>query len=109
MQNLRIESDAFRAVLLNLIREEAESLKDILAPVKTEKDEWKARPDFIQEMEHLVISLCDRFVHRASLFGQYRNDPNASDKEKKRARAPPMECKESDFNLAWQTLEQDSK
>lgn len=108
MEKFRINDDLFKVAVLNIIKEESESLKDILIPF--ENKEWTTDLDFLTGMQHLMELLCNRFVHRASLFGQYRTDytknaqPNG-----KRPRQIIMECKESDFNLAWQTLEQDSK
>jgi hypothetical protein len=102
-----LDNDIFRIVVLSIVKEESESLKDILSPVKDQP--WKANMEFLSGMKNLVESLCERFAHRASLFGQYRNDSSSSTSGSKRTRVPPMECKESDFNLAWQTLEQDSK
>lgn len=98
----------FSFILNKMIEEEAESLKDILGPLG-EKESWKASRGFVGEFKEVVETLCARFVHRASLFGQYRSDPDMLKTSKKRTRPPPMECRESDFNLAWQTLEQDSK
>lgn len=104
-----MQAEIFAIVLHSMISDESQSLKSILAPLKREEGEtWKAHKGFTLEMQALVEALCDRFVHRASLFGQYRNDPDMTKSSNKRARPPPMECKESDFNLAWQTLEQDS-
>jgi len=106
-QRFFINDEVFRVVVLSIVKEESESLKDILSPIKDKP--WTANLEFLSGMKNLVESLCERFAHRASLFGQYRNDSSSSTSGSKRTRVPPMECKESDFNLAWQTLEQDSK
>jgi hypothetical protein len=98
----------FSFILNRMIEEEAESIKDILGPLKDEH--WRASRAFVGEFKGVVEEFCRRFVHRASLFGQYRSDPDMlKTSSKKRVRPPPMDCRESDFNLAWQTLEQDSK
>lgn len=98
----------FSDIIDKMIAEESESLKSILTPL-SETQKWNADAQFISELKRLAEELCDRFVHRASLFGQYRSDPDMMKTNKKRTRPPPMECREADFNLAWQTLEQDSK
>lgn len=97
----------FSFILNKMIEEESLSLKDILSPLKP-NESWKSSSSFTLEFKSLLENLCVRFVHRASLFGQYRSDPDML-KTNKRTRPPPMECRESDFNLAWQTMEQDSK
>jgi hypothetical protein len=102
-----MDLDSFFVILSKMIEEESESLKLILAPLSGEQ-KWKADARFVAELKILVEALCDRFVHRASLFGQYRSDPDMLKTNKKRTRPPPMDCREADFNLAWQTLEQDS-
>lgn len=103
-----MDAEVFSIVLCSMISEESKSLKDILTPLSPDgKDVWRADKGFTLEMQSLVEALCDRFVRRASLFGQHRNEPDNT--SKKRTRPPPMECQERDFNLAWQTLEQDSK
>lgn len=99
-----MDKTAFIVFLNEIINEESQSFSDILSP----SSKWGASLEFVSKMQELVERLCERFVHRASLFGQYRCDPDMSS-SKKRARPLLMECKESDFNLAWQTLEQDSK
>jgi hypothetical protein len=107
-----MNEDIFSFMLSKIIEEESESLKNILSPL-AEKEHWKCSKAFRIEFQSLVEGLCVRFVHRASLFGQYRSDPDMTKTQsnnKKRARPhPPMECREADFNLAWQTLEQDTK
>jgi hypothetical protein len=103
-----MDTKDFSVILDKMIEEESESLKCILAPLSG-AEKWKADARFAAELKILVEALCDRFVHRASLFGQYRSDPDMLKTDKKRTRPPPMECREADFNLAWQTLEQDTK
>lgn len=101
-----LNDEVFKIAALNIIKEESESLSDILNPLK-HQEKWDANAEFLIGMKRLMESLCHRLAHRASLFGQYRNDHTYKVQNGKRAR--PMECKESDFSLAWQTLEQDSK
>jgi hypothetical protein len=99
-----LNHELFTVALTALLADEACAFKDILTPHSV----WRMHPDFVRKMEEHVVLLCAHYVRRASLFGQYRNDPDML-QHNKRKKPQPMECREADFNLAWQTLEQDSK
>lgn len=102
-----LNSEMFMVMLNTLMAEEAATFKDILTPVDKEHGgPWRMNREFVAKMQEHTALLCRHYVRRASMFGQYRTDP---DMLKTKKRPPPMECRESDFNLAWQTLEQDSK
>lgn len=98
-----LNSEAFRVLLFGMMHQESESYKHILA----RDAKWTMHPQFVERMEACTLDLCRHFAKRASLFGQYRTDPDMLNVKKKKPLL--MECRESDFSLAWQTIEQDSK
>lgn len=80
-----------------IVQQEILNLEHLIHPF----DKWSVSPTFVNEFSTLVTNLLDRYFHRASLFGNHRTD-------NKKKQKIVLQIKESDFSLAWQTLEQDA-
>jgi len=100
-----------------VITQQAESLKHLLNP---ESKQWSCTEAFSNEMTQLIQRLITHYIKRAALFGAHRIDTEGDEgktpaqegekepKVKKRKKRPKMEIRESDFDYAWQTIEQDA-
>ncbi len=96
-----------------VITQQAESLKHLLNP---ESKQWSCTEAFSNEMTQLIQRLTTHYIKRAALFGAHRIDTGddkvvktqEEPKVKKRKKRPKMEIRESDFDYAWQTIEQDA-
>jgi hypothetical protein len=99
-----------------VITQQAESLKHLLNP---ESKQWSCTEAFSNEMTQLIQRLTTHYIKRAALFGAHRIDTEGDKvvkiqegekepKVKKRKKRPKMEIRESDFDYAWQTIEQDA-
>jgi hypothetical protein len=93
-----------KGVIENLLIKQVIELKHLLHVNHHDPTKWTASDDYIKEVDMLVKNLIDRYIQRASLFGTHRVSSDAKLPNKKVV----LNLSESDFSLAWQTLEQDA-
>ena len=113
---------SLKLVIKTQVITEVENLKHLL--LTRDPQQWVVTPEFTNELIQMCERLLERYVHRAALFGKHRCTPGGgttkvsnggSDGDsKKRTRkssssSVTMTVRVSDFDLAWQTLEQDSR
>lgn len=102
-----------------VITQQAESLKHLLNP---ESKQWSCTPEFSETFSKMIDNLMNHYFKRAALFGAHRIDTGGGgekpttkvgetepEQKKKRIKnKQKMEIRESDFDYAWQTIEQDA-
>ena len=99
-----IDLGNFFVALSSLCSERNEEIQNLLRPgVK-----YAVSKEFTRQMATLTFNLIDRYVQRASLFGQYRIAPLTETDNVRKRKLVDMNVVEQDFVLAWQTLTQDS-
>lgn len=76
-----------------------------LAQLLLHSTQWKASDEFKQALFQECTLLAHRVIQRASVFADYRVTSNASVKKNVMVK---KHIKESDFSLAWQSLEADA-
>lgn len=113
--------------LNEIIQQQAKNMAHLLSQ---EPGEWSASPEFIQEFSQSVQQLVAHYVKRAALFGEYRVNESGGANRAPKKETPPvsveavgeppvkrprkgkklkMKIRESDFDYAWQTIEQDAR
>lgn len=113
---MKNEQMSLKLVIKTQVLIEVENLKHLL--LTRDPQQWVITPEFTKELVLMCERLLERYVHRAALFGKHRCNPGGGAPEhntKKRTRTSSssssvnMTVRVSDFDLAWQTLEQDSR
>lgn len=104
---------SLKLVIKTQVLIEVENLKHLL--LTRDPQQWVITPEFTKEFIQMCERLLERYVHRAALFGKHRctSGGGGEGDSKKRTRTSSssvnMTVRVSDFDLAWQTLEQDSR
>ncbi len=116
---MKNEQMSLKLVIKTQVLIEVENLKHLL--LTRDPQQWVITPEFTKELILMCERLLERYVHRAALFGKHRCTPSGGTTRgtgggdgdsKKRTRTSSsvnMTVRVSDFDLAWQTLEQDSR
>jgi hypothetical protein len=91
-------------LIKEILLAEVKNMEHLLYTDNADPSKWEASPEFTTGMKRLTDALVDRYFHRAALFGKHRTSG-----EKRRKTSALLDVKDSDFNLAWQTLEQDAQ
>lgn len=95
-----LDRRVFNHLVRQIIKERANELKDLLH----RRDQWSADDEFCSILYDYCCALHRKHIKRAAVFGDYRA---SSDAPKKSLVASEKFPKESDFSLAWQSLEAD--
>lgn len=91
-----------RAFIEKCCLEESINLQPLLAKSHVP---WTVSDEFASELEVLAERLAEHYMRRAFLFGDYRVNGNDNAKTLKKA---PVSLKESDLDMAWTTIKQDT-
>lgn len=94
----------FKSQLKKLCTEESKNMSHLLVKSKTP---WSVDDDFVNEMYELADNLARQYMYRAYLFADHRTNGN-SDLKVGKVSKKPLELKEADLYLAWETLNQDA-
>lgn len=95
-----LDRKVFHQLVRLLINDRADDWKDLLH----RHDKWSADAEFCDTLYAYCCALLKKHIKRAAVFGDYRA---VSDAPKKSLCAAEKFVKESDFSLAWQSLEAD--